>query len=128
MWGLTASRIIATCHIILPKFSTESYEQFSQSLNDFFNRKGIILATVQPEFNEYNDSQSECLMKCSKFSKMDCDSYTCCANDKNCSALQTTDKDLNSDDSQHFEEVVITDVQTTDVETTDIRATDVGKT
>ena len=116
VWGLTASRIIATCHIILPEFSSKSYEQFSKSLNDFFQRKGIVLATVQPEFDEQNRSKClselSCLMKCSKFSKTDCDWYTCCANVKTDSIHQNTDNDINKlGESQHFEEVIATVVQ-----------------
>ena len=116
VWELTTSRIIATCHIILPKLSSESFDEFSKSLNDFFQRQGIILATVQPEFDErLNNSQKQplcelsCLMKCSKFSKTNCDSYTCCKDDKNDCIHKKNKRDLkDSGDNQLFEEVVIT--------------------
>lgn len=81
VWGLTASRIIATCHVILPDLSSEAYDNLSESLNDFFHRKGIFWATIQPEFqsDESNRTDCMCLMKCSKFSNTNCDSFACCS-------------------------------------------------
>ncbi|CAG2101704.1 unnamed protein product [Medioppia subpectinata] len=70
IWCLNASRIVASCHIILPKQSTKCFAQFSQLLDTYFRKQGIVLATVQPEFYDPNTSANQlipisCLMKCS---------------------------------------------------------------
>ncbi|CAG2120641.1 unnamed protein product, partial [Medioppia subpectinata] len=89
IWCLNASRIVASCHIILPKQSTKSFAQFSQLLDTYFRKQGIVLATVQPEFYDPNTSSANqlipisCLMKCSKLSNTNCDSFTCCSQENN---------------------------------------------
>jgi len=107
---LTASKIIATCHIILPKQSSKSYEEFSSLLQKFFQQQGISLATVQPEFHDTHtqDCSLSCMMKCSKFSNVNCDSFTCCKNDEN-DQIDDNDQNGDCDCAEQFEEVVTTE-------------------
>lgn len=107
---MTASKIIATCHIILPKQSAKSYEQFSELLQKFFKQQGISLATVQPEFNETEThlSSFSCLMKCSEISKINCDSKSCCNNENNC-VDDCTKCDNSIDSTVHLEEIITTE-------------------
>ncbi len=97
---MTASNIVATCHIILPKQTTESYDQFSKLLKNFFHQQGITLATIQPEFQGSNTQLCafDCLMKCSRISNTNCESYACCNDDTNYSIVVN--------DTEHCEQVV----------------------
>jgi hypothetical protein len=91
---------VATCHIILPKQTTESYDQFSKLLKNFFHQQGITLATIQPEFQGSNTQLCafDCLMKCSRISNTNCESYACCNDDTNYSIVVN--------DTEHCEQVV----------------------
>lgn len=85
IWCLTSEQIIATCHVTLKSSALKSYTKLSRSMEKFFAREGISLATIQPEFMSDADSNGTassrssytCLYKCSN-SKDSCLEFKCC--------------------------------------------------
>jgi len=82
IWRLNQSSVIATVHI---KFvSSKAYSKISPSINDFFNNEGIMLSTVQPEFENWENSSlngsAECILRCRTG---ECKSRMCCKEEEN---------------------------------------------
>ena len=85
IWCLTSDSIILTCHVTLKPSAKKSYSRLSRSMEKFFAREGISLATIQPEFMSDQDSNASssnrssftCLYKCSN-SKDSCLEFKCC--------------------------------------------------
>jgi hypothetical protein len=85
IWCLTSDSIILTCHVTLKSSARKSYTRLSRSMEKFFVKEGISLATIQPEFMSDQDSNASssnrssftCLYKCSN-SKDSCLEFKCC--------------------------------------------------
>lgn len=88
VWGLNRSQVIATCHVTLPQHTSESYTELSLKLEEFLERKGITLATVQPEFEQAAKNSYSCLYKCKSNTESECLEKKCChENDDECEAV-----------------------------------------
>lgn len=78
IWRLTRTKVIATVHIRVT--SPWAYTQIASAINDFFEKEGICLSTVQPEFEDTYENGSlsdgsECILRCRKG---ECQSRMCC--------------------------------------------------
>lgn len=87
IWCLTATEIIATCHIVLPQQSTIVYKNFAEKLELYLVRQGITRVTVQPEFHRpeppadlHNELSPDPSLKsrCMYLCKDGCKDKTCC--------------------------------------------------
>ncbi|XP_033117124.1 zinc transporter 1-like isoform X1 [Anneissia japonica] len=78
VWQLMSNLTIATAHIIVTG-DVDNYMAMSESLKEFFHKRGIHSTTIQPEFvRDSTDSaliEASCVLVC----KTDaCDSQRCC--------------------------------------------------
>ncbi|GAB6033174.1 hypothetical protein CHUAL_012780 [Chamberlinius hualienensis] len=87
IWRLNRDKVIATVHI---KFvSSTAYSNVNQDITDFFTNEGILLSTVQPEFENWDNpslnSSTECVLRCRNG---ECKSRMCCKEEENANLIE----------------------------------------
>ncbi|KAJ6225200.1 hypothetical protein RDWZM_003745 [Blomia tropicalis] len=101
IWRLTDSKIVSTCHIVLPSQSTTDYVRLFETIRSFLHTQyGISYVTIQPEFFNWNHDQQfslletkggdKCFMKCPHQigCEADCDGLTCCLPEEKLKSVQ----------------------------------------
>ncbi|KAL8584818.1 hypothetical protein ACOMHN_037523 [Nucella lapillus] len=75
VWQLTGSRVVLSAHILCS--NVLHYMKVAAIVKDLFHREGVHSTTIQPEFVELTDTESElggCKLPCAA----ECQSDTCC--------------------------------------------------
>ncbi|XP_071955510.1 uncharacterized protein [Antedon mediterranea] len=105
IWQLTTNLTIATAHIIVTG-EIDEYMAMSETIKEFFHKRGIHSTTIQPEFvRDYADSSitnTDCVLKC----KTDvCDKQRCCSLPKKSSVATIVSQETSSDVENQDEQV-----------------------